>query len=55
MRFQIREGVSLLVWGMLSASVHAQCSVHGGGGKGLVWILPEQELPKASLKCDKIC
>ena len=26
-----------------------------GGGNGLVWILPEQELPKLSLKSDKVC
>ena len=24
-------------------------------GEGLVWILPELELPKISLKCDKVC
>ena len=32
-----------LVWGTLS--------VRGG----LVWILPEQEMPKVSLKCSKVC
>ena len=56
LRSQIREGVFSTCVGV--CSVHqsmpsAQCM--GGGGKGLIWILPEQELPKVSLKCDKVC
>ena len=44
-RSHIRNGVFSTCKG------YAKCL----GGGGLVWILPEQELPKVSLKCYKVC